>query len=275
MLTQADYTDIGTLLSFAFQPTQRPGRNPEYRRILSRYRVEVDVRTATDAILYGLGIRPLSDGDFGLILGVEAESPLAFRFSDMPNTATREGRLMAGLVMVGLAAYAFPTPADLDEERVRRVPDVEFETWLRQMCERMQVRTAAGEVIPEEGLDAAWRVYTAMPSTLVGDRGRGSGRLSPKCSLYWVRNTLAWLTDQGMARQDTSAREQSWTLTERFRVQVKDMAAERAYEHLAAVARGDAPRFTVAPATDPSGDPSLGADGDGDDTTDPLAGDPT
>jgi hypothetical protein len=240
MLTHTDHTDLGTLLAYAMQPTLRPGRNPEYRRVLARYRAEVDFRDATDAVLLGLGAKTLSDGDFGLVLGVEAESPLAFRYSDMPNTATRENRLLAGLVMVGLAAWAFPTPAELEDDRVRRVPDVEFEAWLRQMCERLRVRDAAGEVIPEEGLDEAWRVYADLPSTLVGDRGRGSGRLSPKCSLYWVRTTLGWLEGQGMAnRAETTSTENVWTLTERFRVQVKDMAAERAYAFLASVARGD------------------------------------
>lgn len=239
MLTETDHTDLGTLLAFALQPTQRPGRSPEYRRILGRYRTEADFRTATDAVLHGLGAIALADGEFGLILGVDAESPLAFRFSDMPHTTTREGRLLAGLVIVGLAAWAFPSPADLDEERVRRVPEIEFETWFRQICDRLKVRDAAGEVIPEEGLDQAWRVYAALPSTLVGDRGRGSGRLSPKCSLYWVRTTLSWLEGQGMARVESTKKEQTWTLTERFRVQVRDMAAENAYSFLAAVARGE------------------------------------
>ncbi|MET9398449.1 hypothetical protein [Kitasatospora sp. NPDC002965] len=238
-LTQTDHTDLGTLIGYALQPTQRPGRSPEYRRLLGRYRSEPQFRTAADAVLHGLGARVLSDGDFGLVLGVEPESPFAFRVTDMPNAGTRTGRLLAGLVLVGIAAYAYPSPAELDEERIRRVPDTEFEQWMRTLCERLQVVDAAGETIPEEGLDEAWRVYHELPSTLVGDRGRGSGRLSPKCTLYWVRNTLGWLVEQGMARTDGT--DGAWILTERFRVQVKDMASEPAYTFLAALARSEGP----------------------------------
>ena len=234
-LTQNDHTDIGTLLAYALQPTQRPGRSQEYRRVLARYRTESDFRIATDAVLHGLHARVLSDGDFGLVLGVSPESPFAFRVSDMPNAATRTGRLMAGLVLVGVAAYAYPTPADLEDERIRRVPDVEFEQWMRSACEQMQVRDAAGEPVPDDGLDEAWRAYHEMPSTLVGDKGRASGRLSPKCTLYWVRNVLGWLVEQGMARADGTGG--TWMLTERFRIQVKDMASEPAYTFLADLAR--------------------------------------
>lgn len=245
-LTQTDHTDIGTLLAYALRPTQRPGRNPEYRRVLARYRTEPDFRTATDAILHGLHARVLSDGDFGLVLGVNPESPFAFRVSDLPNASSRTGRLLAGLVLVGVAAYAYPTPADLDEDRIRRIRDAEFEQWLRSACERLQIRDSAGEPVPDEGLDEAWRVYHEMPSTLVGDRGRGAGRLSPKCTLYWVRNMLGWLVEQGMARPDGT--DGTWMLTERFRIQVKDMAGESAYTLLAAIARGDHPRrATTAP----------------------------
>lgn len=235
-LTQNDHTDIGTLLAYALQPTQRPGRSQEYRRVLARYRTESDFRIATDAILHGLHTRVLSDGDFGLVLGVSPESPFAFRVSDMPHaTASRTSRLMAGLVLVGVAAFAYPTPADLEEERIRRVRDVEFEQWMRSACEQMLIRDAAGEPVPDDGLDEAWRVYHEMPSTLVGEKGRASGRLSSKCTLYWVRNVLAWLVEQGMARADNTGG--TWMLTERFRIQVKDMASEPAYAFLAELAR--------------------------------------
>jgi hypothetical protein len=241
MLTTDDHTDLGMLIGFALQPALRPGRSPEYRRVLARYRGELAFRSATDGVLHGLGTKALSDGDFGLILGVEPESPFAFRFSDLPYTASKEGRLIAGLVTVGLAAWAFPTPGELEDQRPRHVPDVEFESWLRATCARLETTDEAGEPIPDEGLDEAWRVYLVMPSTMVGDKGRGSGRLSPKCTLYWVRTVLAWLAEQGMARHDAAAApgEAAWILTERFRINVKDMAAEPAYRYLAAIARGD------------------------------------
>lgn len=242
MLTQADHEDVGRLLGFALQPTLRPGRSPEYRRALGRYRTEPDFKTAMDAVLHGLDAQVLSDGDMGLVLGVHPESPFAFRYSDVPHTHTREGRLLAGLVIIGIAAFAYPTPEDLDSDRIRHVADIDFENWLRSACERLRVQGAAGEVIPEEGLDEAWREYVNMPVRMVGDRGRGANRLSSKCTLYWVRAIMGWLVEQGMARQNPTAGDNHWTLTERFRAHVRDMASERGYNHLAQIARdlGDA-----------------------------------
>jgi hypothetical protein len=238
MLTAADHTEVGTLISCALQPTLRPGRSPEYRRLLARYRGEPPFRTAVDAVLAGLGTRVLSDGDFGLILGVERESPFSFRASDLPYQQSPRNRLLAGLVSLGLAAWAFPNPAELEESRPRHVPEVEFEEWLRAACARFQVRDDAGEPIPEEGLDQAWRVYLELPSTMVGDKGRAAGRLSPGCTLYWVRSVLGWLGEQGMARNEQVGEGPGeWSLTERFRINVKDMAAEPAYRLLVEIGR--------------------------------------
>jgi hypothetical protein len=235
-LTHTDHTDIGILVAFAIRPTQRPGRNPDYQRVLGRYRTELDFKTATNAILHGLGAQVLSDGDFGLILAVEPESPLAFRISDMPYTGKPENKLLAGLVLTGLVAFAYPSTEELDDDRVRHISARDFDAWLRELCERLRSHDAAGDVIPEEGLDEAWRVYLGLPSVHYGDAGRGSGKLTSRCTRYWVQTILTWLTGQGMARVDASA-EDTWTLTERFRVHAKEIALERAYTFIAELHR--------------------------------------
>ncbi|GLZ14496.1 hypothetical protein Acsp04_47310 [Actinomadura sp. NBRC 104425] len=235
-LTQQDYTDIGTLVAYALRPTQRPGRNPEYRRVLARYRTEQEIRSAADAFLHGLGGRVLSDGDHGLVLGVEPESPLAFRLSDLTGVSDERGRLLAGLVLTGLVAYAYPGAEELADDRVRHVSERDFDLWLRELCERLRSHDAAGEVIPEQGLDDAWRVYLDMPSVVHGERGRGAGQLLRSCTRYWVRAMLGWLAAQGMARHDQTA-DGAWTLTERFRIHAREVALENAYRFIAEIQR--------------------------------------
>src|SRR4051794_27977967 len=137
-LIDSDHTDIGTLVAWALRPVQRPGRNPDYQRVLGRYRTELDFKTATDAVLHGMGARVLSDGEFGLILGIEPESPLAFRISDLPNTGKAENKILAGLVLTGLVAFAYPSAAELDDDRVRRISARDLETWLRELCEQLR-----------------------------------------------------------------------------------------------------------------------------------------
>lgn len=235
-LTNTDHADIGTLIAWALRPAQRPGRNPEYQRVLNRYRTEPDFRSAANAVLHGLGTQVLSDGDFGLILGVTPESPLAFRISDMPNTGRPENRILAGLILTGLVAFAYPSAEELEDDRVRHVSAWDLDTWLRELCERLRSHDAAGEIIPEEGLDAAWRIYLDMPSVHYGEQGRSIGKLTSKCTRYWAQSVLAWLGGQGMARQDSSA-EGAWTLTERFRVHAREIALEHAYNFIADLGR--------------------------------------
>lgn len=235
-LTQNDFTDIGTLVAWAMRPGRRPGSNSEYKRVLTRYRSERDLRSATDAFLHGLSARVLSDGDYGLVLGIEPESPMAFRISDMANTGDERYRLLAGLILTGLAAFAYPSAEELEDDRVRHVSEQDFDLWLRDLCERLRSHDPAGEPIPEQGLDDAWRVYLDMPSVAYGDSARGAAKLRRSCTRYWVRSVLGWLNGQGMARQDTSS-DDRWTLTERFRVHAKEMALERAYSFIADIRR--------------------------------------
>jgi hypothetical protein len=256
-LTADAHTDLGVLLGFALRPTQRPGRSEEYRRVLGRYRTDREFRDAFDAVAHGLSTRVLSDGEHGLVLGVETDSPFAFRLADLPNMATRDSQLLAGLILLGLAAWAYPSPADLDDDKVRWVEDVPFEKWLRDVCERLRDTDAAGEIIPEQGLDDAWRVYASMPERRVGTQGRGAGRLSPKCTLYWVRNVLDLMTDQGLARKDKAA--DRWMLTSRFQVHVRDMAAESAYRLLADLGRAAATAATEAAGAAETGPDLVGA----------------
>ena len=245
-LIDSDYTDIGTLMAWATRPAQRPGRNPEYQRVLSRYRTELDFKTATNAVLHGMGADVLSDGDFGLILGVTPESPLAFRISDMPNTGKPENKILAGLVLTGLVAFTYPSAQELEDDRVRHVSARDFDAWLRELCERLKSHDAAGEIIPEDGLDTAWRIYLDMPPVHYGEHGRGSGKLTSKCTRYWIQSILTWLTGQGMARPDISA-DDAWTLTERFRVHAREIALEHAYTFIADLRR-EADLPPVAPS---------------------------
>ena len=251
-LIDGDYADIGALVAWALRPAQRPGRNPEYQRVLGRYRTELDFRTATSAILHGLGAQVLSDGDFGLILGITPESPLAFRISDMPSVSKPEHKILAGLILTGLVAFAYPSAQELEDDRVRHVSARDFDAWLRELCERLRSHDAAGEIIPEEGLDSAWRIYLDMPSVHYGEAGRNLGRFTARCTRYWIQAILSWLTGQGMARSDSSTVD-SWTLTERFRVHAREVALEHAYTFIADLERNAVPPFDDVNATPEDG----------------------
>jgi hypothetical protein len=75
-----------------------------------------------------------------------------------------------------------------------------------------------------------------MPPVHYGEQGRSLGKLTSKCTRYWVQSILTWLTGQGMARPDISA-DGAWTLTERFRVHAREIALEHAYTFIADLRR--------------------------------------
>ncbi len=251
----ADLHEVGVLIGCALRPKQRPGADSDYRAALVRYRSEAPFRAATDAILDGLGLVVHGASDLGLVVSARRTSVFAFRLStDLPNVANDANRkLVAGLALLGIAAYAFPQPADLDDAtRVRRVRVGEIEAFLRDVCtalRRQAERDAEFVDVADGGVDAAWQVYERMPPTYTPDKGRGSGRRSPKCTTYWIATVLDLLVEQGMARPDPGYGTDTYQLLERFRLHVREFADDEAFERLAELRRAHPGRQVSVPAS--------------------------
>lgn len=237
-LSQRDLADVGVLIGCALRPKMRPGAESDYRALLGRYRADAEFRNAVDSVLDGLDAQVLSDSDLGLVLGVRRESVFAYRVSDLPNVGGVSERLLVGLVSVAVAAYAFPTPADFDDDRVRWVSVDEIERFVRDMCDRLK-RTPERTVREEESFDEAWRTFDRLSPGYKADRGRGKARRSPASSTYWVAHVLTWLTDQGLARSAPARGPEAFQLLERFRIQAGELAGNATYDLLAAIRRGD------------------------------------
>lgn len=237
-LTQRDLADVGLLIGCALRPKIRPGADSDYRTLLGRYRTDVEFRNAVDSVLDGLDAQVLSDSDLGLVLGVRRESVFAYRVSDLPNVGTVHDRLLVGLVSVAVAAYAFPTPADFDDVRVRWVSVDEIERFVRDMCDRLK-RSPDQETREEESFEEAWRSYDRLSPGYKADKGRGKARRSPASSTYWVAHVLTWMVDQGLARVAPTRGPEVYQLLERFRIQASELAGNATYDLLAAIRRGD------------------------------------
>lgn len=260
-MSSTDLRDVGTLIACALRPKLRPAADPTYRALLDRYRTQPEFRNATVAVLDGMEMRPLNDtADLGLVLGTRRESLFAYRMSDIPNVSGVEQRLIVGLITAAVAAYAFPTPASFDDERVRYVSVSHLERFVREECERL--KRDAEPAVDDEALEEAWRLYERMPPVHRPQQGRTAGRLSPSCSTYWVTTVLDWLCNQGLAKPAVARGTDSYQLLERFRIQVRETSGHAAYKLLATARAGDSgPDATVAPPLefDP-GSPSLPVD---------------
>jgi hypothetical protein len=233
-LSRRDLADVGVLIGCALRPKMRPGADSDYRTLLGRYRTDIEFRNAVDSVLDGLDARVLSDSDLGLVLGVRRESVFAYRISDLPNVGGVTERLLVGLVSVAITAYAFPAPADFDDDRVRWVSVDEIERFVREVCDRFKRRPTG-----DETLDEAWRVYDRLSPGYKADKGKGKARRSPASSTYWVASVLGWMADQGLARPAPARGPEVFQLLERFRIQAGELAGNATYDVLAAIRRGD------------------------------------
>jgi hypothetical protein len=233
-LSQRDLADVGVLIACALRPKVRPGADSDYLRLLVRYRSDVEYRNAVDSVLDGLDMRVLFDSDLGLVVGVRRESVFAYRLSDLPNVSGVADRLLVGLVSVAIAAYAFPTPADFDDDRVRWVSVEEVERFIREACDRLKRSPTEDDV-----LDEAWRSYDRLSPGYKADKGKGRARRSAASSPYWVAMVLGWMTDQGLARLTPTRGPEAYQLLERFRIQARELAGNATYEELAAIRRGE------------------------------------
>ncbi|MGV9928338.1 hypothetical protein [Nocardia rhamnosiphila] len=240
-LSQRDFADVGALIGCALRPKLRPGAQTDYRTLLGRYRTDTEFRNAVDSVLDGLGARVLSDSDFGLVLGVRRESVFAYRLSDLPNVGGVAERLLVGLISVAITAYAYPTPADFDDDRVRWVSVDETERFIREVCDRFK-RSPDHAPTENDALDEAWRTYDRLSPAYKADKGKGRARRSPASSTYWVAHVLGWMVDQGLARPTPNRGVEAFQLLERFRVQAGDLAGNDTYEMLASMRRGDQDR---------------------------------
>ncbi|WP_427885588.1 hypothetical protein ACQHIV_24860 [Kribbella sp. GL6] len=236
-LSQRDLADVGVLIGCGLRPKWRPAADSDYRTLLGRYRTDTEFRGAVDSVLEGLEVQVLSESDLGLVLGVRRESVFAFRLTDLPNVTGVSDRLLVGLVSVAVAAFAFPTPADFDDDRVRWVSVDEIERFVRDVCEQVK-RNPDLASRQEESFEEAWRTFDRLSPGYKADKGRGKARRSPASSTYWVASVLGWMVDQGLARPDASRGPEAFQLLERFRIQARELAGNATYAVLAAV-RGD------------------------------------
>lgn len=229
-LTAADHRDAGALIAKALDPKLRTGADPEYRRLLDRYRTVAPLREMVQMVLSGMDLIVLAADDLGLIVAPARESVLSARLTDVPNTGSVESRMLLGVALVGTAAYAYPRREDLETERPRYVTVADVDEFLRRECTALAASQGEADADADADELAAWRAYARLAPHRSGDR------MGPKSSYYWVTQALTWLAEHGMARQERRGDVERWVLGERFRLHVADLAGNAAFDTIAAAA---------------------------------------
>jgi hypothetical protein len=224
-----DLTDVraaSELLAFGLARTARPVDGSDYRALLDRYRTDIRFKDTVDTIAEGLGLEVLGTPRTGMVLGPESTGPFATRLADL-KVMTAEEKLVFGLILLALAAYAYPSEVDLDDPDTKLIDVVKLDEFIRNAITGLQ-GIKAPEGSAGERARAAADVYADLPSLLPTRTGRrGSG-----CTLRAIEVVCGWLVEQGAAREAKSLGPDTYQLTDRFRLLVADSAGSEAVEVL-------------------------------------------
>ncbi|WP_238011812.1 hypothetical protein KZZ52_13010 [Dactylosporangium sp. AC04546] len=220
------------LVAFGLRPGARPSEGNPYGLLLERYRTSTAFRDAVDTVAGGLGLVVLgAPPRTGLVLTTQPGSVFAVRMADLRGgNLGADDKLIAGLAVLGIAAYAFPTDADLDATEVKIVEVAALDRFIRDAIERLPAATdGPADTEHRRAADVYRRTAAFRPK----DRQPGPAR---GCTQFAVQEVLGWLVERGAARAMPQMGPSTYQLTDRFRLLVADMAGGEALSALRAAA---------------------------------------
>lgn len=215
------------LLRYGWDLRLRPADDPDYDGLLRRYDEDPGFATMVRDAAMGLGIDILETNAAGIMEAPGPESPLLWSRRDFDRRlgASAETRLLHGLTLLGIAARAFPSEYELSERGQREVTVEGVERLLTEHCDRLHAERGENDVRADQpGLEEAWRLWLRLPIS-------GNQRNGANTRQGVVTRCLRLLVELGLLRESTRRRG-VFTTTERYRVQVRDLAGSHAYSLL-------------------------------------------
>lgn len=240
----ADITSAAFLLRCALGPKERPTAESQYRALLDRYRTDTEFAEIVSRIADGLGLDLRMPSQLGLIMAGHADGPFAVTLDNcgLPiRTGSKrlQDRRCFGLVLVALAAYAYPNGESLIDPTNPTVRAIELERFLDRQVLTIQEATENPNDEVDGQLGAAAGEWLDLPSIAPAERGG----LRRDCRRDYVQKTLEFLVVQGRARRETTLddeRGKAYALNDRFRIGMAEMVESVVFETLAAAARAEA-----------------------------------
>lgn len=237
----ADVTNAARLLRYALGPKERPTPDSVYRTLLDRYRTDTEFAEIVSRVADGLGLELRVPTQLGLLVAGWAEGPFAVNL-DNCGLPIRTGqkrlqdRRCFGLVLIALAAYAYPNGESLVDPTNPTVRAGELERFLgRQMAAILESTDGVDDEMDGQ-LGAAAREWLDLPEVLPAERGG----LRRDCRRDYVQRTLEFLVAQGRARREPTLddeRGRAYALNDRFRIGMAEVVESVVFETLASAAR--------------------------------------
>ncbi|MEU6559889.1 hypothetical protein [Nocardia nova] len=223
----ADISEAARLVRYALAPKDRPTPGSQYRTLLNRYRTDVVFAEAVSRIADGLGIDIHATTQLGLLISGRTDGPFAVTL-DNSGLPIRVGehrlqdRRCLGLVLVALAAYAYPNGEALADSVNPTVRRSELERFLDRHIDLIAARYNNGDDTQHQLSEAA-RMWMDLPEVLPAQRGG----IRRDCRRWYVTQILTYLVQQGRARREPTLDDEggeAYVLNDRFRVGLSEMA---------------------------------------------------
>lgn len=227
-----DAVAANRLLALSLDRSSRPGTDPEHQQLIVRFRTDPGYASTVRQIAQPLGLRVLgANQQLGLVLDPTAGSPFSLRSGDLQEKfrwASANERIIYGVAVVGVATFCYPTAESFKEPGARQLNAIDVDKWIRQAAVSLQDRDnhLAHEIAPDDAL----AIYVAEKAI---SRSRKNSKLRSNCTVHKIERVLGWLADQGFLVQDKQNK-QLFRSNERFRVHVREIAANAAFRAVCA-----------------------------------------
>lgn len=233
-----DLVAANRLLALSLDRSSRPGSNTDHGELLGRFRTDPGYASAVRQAAEPLGLRVLgADPQLGLVLDTTADSPFSLRSEDVQREfkwGSANERIIYGVALVGIATFCYPTANSFSESGARLVTALEVGDWIREAAESTQRSTepSGDQIAPPDAL----ATYVAEKAV---SHNKSSEALKQDCTVYKVGRLLRWLADGGFLVRDTGDKDR-FRSTERFRLHVREVAANAVFETIRAATTGEA-----------------------------------
>ena len=213
--------------------------DPDYHQLLAHWRAEPEFRKLVRDLAPMLGLRVIDALDHAIVLApLDSDSVFATRFTDLRRDLGEMSRGALALVHVAIAATFFPTAADLtgtqdDLAEVSATP-ARIAALLREHCGHLEDGASDDPDLEEAGLAEAWRELARLPET----RPDGSQRAALSSLIGMVKLILNQLYEHGMVQTLDTAEGETYIPTPRYRLQVRELAANELFERCVAFLPG-------------------------------------
>lgn len=222
------------LVALGLITNEQPSRQEDFRELLSLYATDVEFREMVATIAAGLGLRVVAVNELDVVLSpTNPDGPFAYTLGDWRQSTgqgSADDRLVHGLAVLGICAYFYPRPRDLEVERHPQATAADVDRFLRAACQEVLRSVDQAEADKEEWQLAAG-IFLRQKEVVPTKDGRRASRHGTHSA---IQRTFDLLKRQRMVIE--SPRESGiFRPLERLRLQVASIAAHEAYQALTAI----------------------------------------